>query len=279
MTARAHVRIVSSRNDDRIRSGNRAHQNPPVVQLHLQPRPTRRMATDRLLELLGRCALKDAKAFAELYRVSSAKLFAVAMRVTRRRDWAEEVLQESFVNIWHHAGSYDKAMSAPMTWMTTIVRNRALDWLRRPREAEANDSHDELLASIPDEHLGPEELVLRTADARRLAECLRSLPDEQQRSISLAFFYGLSHREIAAKLMRPLGTVKTWIRRGLDQLRVRLEADYGTNHDSAGPCATLARPKLRSARSAGCVTPADVSLKCSDGHEQALNPVPSPAIV
>ena len=175
-------------------------------------------------ELLVRCALKDEKAFAKLYTLSSPNLFAVALRITRRWEWAEEVLQETFVNIWNHAGRYDAAKSAPMTWMTAIVRNRALDWLRRPREVEADESHDELLASILDEHPGPEELLLRTADARRLAERLRCLTDEQQRSITLAFFYGLSHREVAAKRRRPLGTVKTWIRRGLERLRERLEA-------------------------------------------------------
>ena len=183
------------------------------------------MATDRLPELLVRCALTDEKAFAEIYRISSPRLFAVATRITRRRDWAEEVLQESFVKIWHHAGGYDGARSAPMTWMTAIVRNRALDCLRRPREAEADDSHEELLASILDEHPGPEELLLRSTDARRLAERLRCLTDEQQRSITLAFFHGLSHREVAAQLRRPLGTVKTWIRRGLERLREYVVAD------------------------------------------------------
>lgn len=191
-------------------------------------------------ELLVRCALKDERAFAELYRICAPKLFAVAIRITRRREWAEEVLQETFVNIWNHAGRYDGARSAPMTWMTAIARNRALDWLRRPREEEADDSHDELLASIPDEHPGPEELLRRGADARRLAECLFSLSSQQQRAITLAFFYGLSHREIAAKLERPLGTVKTWIRRGLEQLRVRLEAREMSRDDSAELCDRLA---------------------------------------
>jgi RNA polymerase sigma-70 factor (ECF subfamily) len=224
MTAGPHVKIVSPLYDDRIRNGNEAQRRPRAVELHLRRSLIRPRSTDRLLELLVRCPLKDDKAFAELYRMSSPKLFAVAMRITRRRDWAEEVLQESFVNIWHHAGSYDEAKSAPMTWMTAIVRNRALDWLRRPREAEADDSHDELLASIPDEHPGPEELLLRTTDSGRLATCLRRLDDEQQRSITLAFFYGLSHGELAAKLRRPLGTVKTWIRRGLEGLRECMEA-------------------------------------------------------
>ena len=96
-------------------------------------------ANDELAALLSRCALADQRAFGALYQASSAKLFGVAVRITKRRDWAEEVLQESFVKIWHHAGNYDAEKSAPMTWMTAIVRNRALDLLRRPREVQASD--------------------------------------------------------------------------------------------------------------------------------------------
>ncbi len=225
MTASVDVRTAPARNDDRIRSGNQARRPAPAVELHQHHSPARRMPADRLQELLLRCALKDEPAFADLYRISSPRLFAVATRITRRNDWAEEVLQESFVKIWHHAGSYDGAKSAPMTWMTAIVRNRALDCLRRPREADADDSNEELLASILDEHPGPEELLLRATDARWLAERLGRLTDEQRRSITLAFLHGLSHREVAAKLRRPLGTVKTWIRRGLEPLREYVEAD------------------------------------------------------
>jgi RNA polymerase sigma-70 factor (ECF subfamily) len=172
MTAHARVKIASARNDDRIRSGNRLRRHPPAVEPNLQHKLARPMVADQLLELLVRCALKDKKAFAELYRISSPKLFAVAIYLTRRRDWAEKVLQESFVNIWHHAGDYKGARIAPMTWMTAIVRNRALDLVRRPREVDANDSHGKL----------------------------------------------------AATLRRPLGTVKTWIQRGLERMRECLEA-------------------------------------------------------
>jgi RNA polymerase sigma-70 factor (ECF subfamily) len=177
------------------------------------------MVPERLTALLSRCALSDQAAFAELYRLSAPKLFAVAMRITRRRDWAEEILQESYVNIWHHAGGYDSRKSAPMTWMTAIVRNRALDWLRRPRESHAGESADDLLASIPDDAPGPEELMRQAGDAVRLAQCLAQLNEDQQRSIRFAFFHGMSHGELARKLDRPLGTVKTWIRRGLERLR------------------------------------------------------------
>ena len=176
-------------------------------------------AAEQLADLLARCALRDQRAFATLYQFSSAKLFAVAVRITRRREWAEEVLQEAFVNIWNHAAGYNSTKSAPMTWMTAIVRNRALDWLRRPREVEIDEEHEELMASIADESPGPEELLRRSLEAGKLARCMKTLTEEQQRSITLAFFYGLSHGELAGQMRKPLGTVKTWIRRGLDRLK------------------------------------------------------------
>jgi RNA polymerase sigma-70 factor (ECF subfamily) len=181
------------------------------------------MSPEQLTVLLSRCALRDQQAFAELYRMSAPKLFAVAVRITRRRDWAEEVLQESYVSIWHHARAYEPRKSAPMTWMTAIVRNRALDWLRRPREAELGQAQESLLASMPDDAPGPDEMLQLAGEAARLAECLQQLSEEQQRSIRLAFFHGLSHGELAARLDRPLGTIKTWIRRGLERLRGCLE--------------------------------------------------------
>ncbi len=179
---------------------------------------------DQLSDLLARCALHDQGAFTSLYRSSSAKLFAVAVRITRRRDSAEEVLQEAYVNIWNHSAGYNATKSAPMTWMTAIVRNRALDWLRRSREVEIDEAeHDALLAATPDESPGPEELLRQSLDAGALAECLKTLTEEQQRSISLAFFKGLSHAELAQQMRKPLGTVKTWIRRGLDRLKICLD--------------------------------------------------------
>jgi RNA polymerase sigma-70 factor, ECF subfamily len=177
------------------------------------------MEPAQLANLLSRCALQDQHAFSQLYKLAAPKLFAVAVRITRRRDWAEEILQESFVSIWHHAQGYDAGKSAPMTWMTAVVRNRALDWLRRPRETEMGEAQEEMLAAIPDEGPGPEELLRQSSDAARLAGCLQQLNEEQRRSITLAFMNGLSHSELAQQLQRPLGTIKTWIRRGLEQLR------------------------------------------------------------
>ena len=168
--------------------------------------------------LLARSALKDQQAFAELYRRTSSKLLGVALRILRRQDWAEDVLQESFVNIWHHAQDYTQAKSAPMTWMTSIVRNRSLDWLRRPRE-ETPDDFELMLEYTSDDRPGPLERLADSADAKRLARCLEQLEPSQRQTIALAFYHGLTHSELAEHLKAPLGTVKTWVRRGLEQLK------------------------------------------------------------
>src|SRR4051812_4292717 len=97
-----------------------------------------------LADLLARSALKDRRAFAKLYEATRSKLFAVSLRIVRERPLAEEVLQDSFVSIWNHAGDYAQAKSAPMTWMTAIVRNRSLDIVRRSRE---EPDVDEVLTS------------------------------------------------------------------------------------------------------------------------------------
>lgn len=181
------------------------------------------MDADHLSGLLARCVLRDEGAFAELYRLCAPKLFAVAVRIARRRDWAEEILQESFVSIWNHAQTYRPAKSAPMTWMTAIVRNRALDLLRRPREVEIDEEQEALVASLATEDPGPEQLLYQARDASALAECMKQLTSEQQKSITLAFFQGLSHVELARQMQKPLGTVKAWVRRGLERLRTCLE--------------------------------------------------------
>ena len=174
---------------------------------------------ESLSALLARCGVGDQCALAELYRLTSAKLFGVALRIVRRQELAEEVLQESFVNIWNHAADYAAAKSQPMTWMTSIVRNRALDWLRRPRQEDTSDDYDLMAQNLRDESAGPLEQLANSADARALAHCLRALDGQQRQSIALAFQHGMSHSELAAHLKQPLGTVKTWIRRGLERLK------------------------------------------------------------
>jgi RNA polymerase sigma factor (sigma-70 family) len=178
----------------------------------------------RLMELLARTALSDKKAFAELYQATSSHLYAVALRILREAPAAEEALQESFVNIWHHARSYVAAKSQPLTWLTSIVRNRCLDQLRR-REIETvtMDDEDEGSHAATDDPT-PLEQLLSSADARAVGACVETLEAGQKQAIALAFFQGLSHAELARHLRQPLGTVKSWIRRGLERLRACLEA-------------------------------------------------------
>jgi RNA polymerase sigma-70 factor (ECF subfamily) len=193
------------------RSGSASTSRPDALP------PSR--APDALATLLAQCALRDQPAFAKLYRATAPKLFGVAVRILRRQDWAEDVLQECYVNIWNHAADYAIAKSAPLTWMTSIVRNRCLDWLRRPRTESTGDEYEIVAETWADEAPGPMEQLLAAAEAGALARCMGQLESRQRQSIALAFFHGLTHSELAAHMRQPLGTVKTWVRRGLERLK------------------------------------------------------------
>jgi RNA polymerase sigma-70 factor (ECF subfamily) len=180
---------------------------------------------ERLRRLLAACAGRDRTAFTRLYEATSAKLFGVALRILRREDWAEEVLQDCYVNIWNHAANYSPGLSAPMTWMTSIVRNRCLDRLRRPNletRIEEEEDGGNPVDAVPSEDPGPLDELSRSSDARALADCLTRLEARHRQAVMLAFFDGLSHSELAAHLRQPLGTVKTWVRRALMQLKTCL---------------------------------------------------------
>jgi RNA polymerase sigma-70 factor (ECF subfamily) len=173
----------------------------------------------RLAELLSQSALRNQSAFSELYSLTAPKLFGVALRILRRQDWAEEVLQECYMNIWNHAADYAIAKSAPLTWMTSIVRNRCLDWLRRPQQEATGDEYEIAVEAWQDENPGPVEQLMASGDAAALAHCLEEIDARQRQSIMLAFFHGMSHSEVAGHMKQPLGTVKTWVRRGLERLK------------------------------------------------------------
>ncbi|MFL9865576.1 sigma-70 family RNA polymerase sigma factor [Paraburkholderia fungorum] len=181
----------------------------------------RELTPDTLAELLERVARQDGAALRELYDLAAPKLFGLALRILSKHEWAEEVLQDSFVNIWRFAGDYRRALSAPMTWMSAIVRNRALDHLRRvnTQETEWSDALDDLVASgDPD----PEALSAVSLQARLLAGCMQQLEPAQRQAVALAYLRDQSHSEIAEVLTVPLGTVKSWIRRGLAKLKTCL---------------------------------------------------------
>ncbi len=184
-----------------------------------------------LSALLSRAALGDRRAFADLYDATSAHLFAVLLRIQRDRSAAEDLLQEVYVAVWKSAGNFDAARSQPMTWLTSIARNRAIDSLRRQQtqvrtESITRDEDDErpdAVEAAADGGPGPLELLDRASDARELGRCMEGLSAAQRQSVALAFFDGLSHAEVADRLREPLGTVKSWVRRALMTLKDCLE--------------------------------------------------------
>ena len=188
-----------------------------------------------LSRLLARAGLGDRAAFATLYERTSSHLFAVVLRINRDRAQAEDILQEVYVNVWRAASSFDAAQSQPLTWLTSIARNRAIDSLRRqqtqPRmrvaaaSADGSESEDDdVYDSVADDAPGPLELLSRASDARSLAACMDELSATQRQSLALAFFHGLSHGEVAAQMRQPLGTIKSWLRRSLVALKSCLDA-------------------------------------------------------
>ena len=188
------------------------------------------MATDdkqsaQLKIWLAAVARKDAAAFRSLYDATSAKLFGFALRILMKRELAEEVLQESFVNVWNNAASYQSSLAAPMTWMTTIVRNKAFDMLRRMDDAveiDADTFDKEVMDALESTNPTPIEALQMSGDAKALARCLSRLEGLHRQAIALAFYHDLSHSEVAEQMNLPMGTVKTWIRRGLEKLRLCL---------------------------------------------------------
>ncbi|WP_353887287.1 sigma-70 family RNA polymerase sigma factor [uncultured Pantoea sp.] len=167
-------------------------------------------------ELMNQIACGDKAALAQLYHSLSPKLFGIILRMVRRRDWAEEILHDTFLQIWQSATYYDDRRSEPQIWLCHIARNRAIDFLRK---------HENRCCSI--EEITEAEAGFHTplsadgghAEARRLQHCMAHLPSEQRQTLSLAYYRGLSQSEIALSLSQPEGTIKSWIRRALTHLR------------------------------------------------------------
>lgn len=176
------------------------------------------MRNKQLEELLNACALKDQNAFARLYQLTSPNLYGAVLRILNREAWAQDCLQEAYVKIWNNAQRYRPSLAAPMTWMMAIVRNQALDLLRRSRR-EVMESDGRGFPAEADGGLLPAEALQGSEEGRRLKRCLDLLREQQRQVIALAYFKGLTHDELAQQTGTPLGTVKTWIRRGLEQLR------------------------------------------------------------
>lgn len=186
-----------------------------------------------LQELIGAAALGNHAAFAQLYERTHTHLFGVANRILGNGQSAEDVLQEAYVSIWKNAGGYrsevDGQSIQPMTWLIAIVRNKALDALRvRARRKENDLSQDDDLA--PDAESASEagtnpsamQLLEQATQALHIDACMNALEGSHRQSLALAYYQGLSHTEVAAQMGAPLGSVKAWIRRGLEKLKTCL---------------------------------------------------------
>jgi RNA polymerase sigma-70 factor (ECF subfamily) len=171
---------------------------------------------DELAALLAKVAVKDRAAFAALYRATSTKLYGVVARILSHGD-ASEVLQEAYVKIWERAGDFDAARGSPLAWMATIARNRALDEARKTRPVSLED----LPAGF--EPAGESEDPLasreRSQSYAALLRCLDRLEPDKRAMVLAAYYRGASREALAARYNAPVGTVKTWLRRSLADLR------------------------------------------------------------
>ncbi|HWH81110.1 MAG TPA: sigma-70 family RNA polymerase sigma factor [Burkholderiaceae bacterium] len=198
--------------------------------------------SQELSRLLARAGVGDRAAFATLYSKTSAHLLGVVLRIQRDRGQAEDILQEVYVNIWRAAKSFDAAQSQPLTWLTSVARNRAIDGLRRSQAQPplqtayptADDEDADVYDTVADDAPGPLDLLSRASDARALAGCMEGLSAQQRQSVALAFFDGLSHAEVAQTMRQPLGTVKSWVRRALMSLKGCLDAAVRRDHGTQG---------------------------------------------
>ena len=189
-----------------------------------------------LAGLLARSALGERAAFAQLYERTGAHLFAVILRINRDRAQAEDLLQEVYIKVWRSIRTYDVQHSQPLTWMTSIARNHAIDSLRRqqtqpravadPAGARNPDpsAEEDPYEGLEDPAAGPLEMLSQAVQARAVERCMQVLNAQQRQSVALAFYNGLSHAEVAEQLRQPLGTVKSWVRRGLLALKSCLES-------------------------------------------------------
>jgi RNA polymerase sigma-70 factor (ECF subfamily) len=185
---------------------------------------TRRMdetdGQDRLsVQLLERVAAGDRDAFRQLYDLHAPRLNAFALRITRHGPLAADAVHDAFLQVWRNAGRFDASRGQPAAWLLSLVRYRALDIARR----RGREVPDDDLPERADEDPDPLARLMTSRDAAALHACLRRLPPERQKLMLLAFVEGLTHADLSDRLAVPLGTIKSWIRRGLLALRACLE--------------------------------------------------------
>ncbi len=175
------------------------------------------MAQSELDQLLRAAANGDRAAFRALYNASSAKLFGVAVRILKRSDLAEDVIQDAYLKIWDAAPNFRPELGSPMSWMVAITRNRAIDVLRKRTEVGVEDQKDggEREDDAPD----PYQMTVQNNELKALLSCMERLNPDQRQCLLMAYYYGYTHEEISERMSTPVGTVKSWIRRGLAKVK------------------------------------------------------------
>lgn len=184
------------------------------------PRASNTVERDGLDEMLSAVALRDRVAFEAFYRRTSPKIFAICLKLLRDRSEAEDTLQDVYVTAWNQAATFNPQLASALTWLGTIARNRAIDRIRRRRTQPLDEASAE---EIVDDSPTPAVLAQLSQERQRLELCLQALPETQRQAIREAFFTGSSYAELAVRMSVPLGTLKSWIRRSLLQLRSCLE--------------------------------------------------------
>lgn len=184
------------------------------------PADMRSSGSKELEDLIRAVAGGDRAAFASLYDRTSAKLYGICLRLLRDEAEAQDVLQDAYVSVWNKAEHYDSAKASPITWLAVVARNKAIDRLRQRRIG--SDDLD-AAANVEDDSPSAFTVVERQQDAARLAGCLDELEDRARAMIRAAFLDGATYPELAEREGVPLGTMKSWIRRGLQRLRGCLE--------------------------------------------------------
>jgi RNA polymerase sigma-70 factor (ECF subfamily) len=176
-----------------------------------------------LVWLLAAVAKEDEEAFARLYAATRAKLYGVVLRILRREDIADEVMQETYLTVWRSAGQFDPLRASPITWMVAIARNRAIDLIRRRTETPIEEEPE--VADVADD--SPDPLARRqfSEELQRLLACIGRLSPQRQRLVLLAYYNGWSREQLAVELETPVNTIKTWLRRSLLDVRECLDHD------------------------------------------------------
>ncbi len=188
-----------------------------------RPRPTSDEAREALRAAMARLADGDQSALEEIYRATRMKLFGICLRILGDQKEAEDALQDVYINLWQRADRYDPARASPIAWLAAFARNRAIDRLRTGKVRSGAVPVEEA-APLPDHSPLADALLIDAEQAAQIHTCLRGLDDRTQGHIRAAFFEGQTYAQLAEAADVPLGTMKSWIRRGLMRLRACLEA-------------------------------------------------------